>query len=80
MASSVSSAGGKVSDRRPGETWSEELGANLASECHDQREDFQALMEDVGASVGTYCRKRPLVATLVVFAAGFYIGWKVKPW
>lgn len=79
MASSVSAAG-NVSGRRPGEAWSEHLGSELASECHDQREDFQALMEDVGASVGAYCRKRPVVATMVVFAVGFYMGWKVKPW
>lgn len=79
MASSVSSAS-KVAGARPGQAWSEELGAELASECEEQREDFQALMEDVGASVATYCRKRPVVATMVVFAVGFYMGWKVKPW
>lgn len=79
MASSVSPAS-QTSSRRPGAAWSEDLGAELAAECQDQREDFQALMEDVGASVGNYCRKRPVVATMVVFAAGFYLGWKIKPW
>ncbi len=79
MASSVSSSS-KVSSRRPGETWSEDLGSEMSAECHDQREDFQTLMEEVGTSVGTYCRKRPVVATMVVFAAGFYMGWKIKPW
>lgn len=43
-------------------------------------EDFQDLVESVGASVGAYCRKRPLVASLTVFALGFYTGWKIKPW
>ena len=57
-----------------------ELGAELSSECCEQREDFQVLMEDVGSSVAQYCRKRPLIAALTVFVAGFYVGWKVKPW
>lgn len=79
MANTVSSTD-KVSGRSSSETWSEDIGSELASECQDQREDFQALMEDVGTSVGTYCRKRPVVATMAVFAVGFYMGWKIKPW
>lgn len=57
-----------------------DFSAQLSEQCGEQREDFQALMEDVGSSVSNYCRKRPVMASLVVFAAGFYIGWKVKPW
>jgi|JI6StandDraft_1071083.scaffolds.fasta_scaffold712899_2 hypothetical protein len=57
-----------------------DFGAELSSECGEQREDFQALMEDVGSSVAKYCRKRPLMAALSVFAVGFYVGWKIKPW
>lgn len=79
MASSVTSTS-KSSSARSGQAWSDELSADLTNECDEQREDFQALMEDVGASVSTYCRKRPVVATMVVFAVGFYMGWKIKPW
>ncbi len=79
MSSSVSSPS-KSSSSRPGQSWSEECSSELSSECADQREDFQALMEDVGTSVGAYCRKRPVVASAVVFAVGFYMGWKIKPW
>lgn len=57
-----------------------DFGAELSAECSEQREDFQALMEDVGSSVAKYCRKRPLIAAFSVFAVGFYVGWKVKPW
>ncbi|MFO0921284.1 MAG: hypothetical protein U0905_02210 [Pirellulales bacterium] len=45
-----------------------------------QQEDFQVLVEELRDSFSRYLRKRPLVATGVVFLTGFYIGWKVKPW
>lgn len=57
-----------------------DFSAQLSEQCCEQREDFQALMEDVGTSVSNYCRKRPVMASLAVFAVGFYVGWKVKPW
>ncbi len=57
-----------------------DFSAQWSEQCTEQREDFQALMEDVGSSISNYCRKRPVMASLAVFAAGFYIGWKVKPW
>lgn len=57
-----------------------DFGARLSEQCCEQREDFQALIEDVGACVSNYCRKRPITASLAVFAVGFYVGWKVKPW
>lgn len=44
------------------------------------REDFQSLIEDVGGSISEYCRRRPQMASLAIFAIGFYVGWKVKPW
>ena len=57
-----------------------DLKSQLAQECCEVREDFQTLLEDVGTSVNTYCRKRPQMAGLMIFALGFYVGWKVKPW
>ncbi len=47
---------------------------------NEVREDFQKLVGDVGASVHTYCEKRPEMAGLMIFALGIYIGWKIKPW
>lgn len=47
---------------------------------NDVREDFQTLVEDVGSSIHTYCKERPQMAGLMIFALGFYVGWKVKPW
>ncbi|MDZ4848717.1 MAG: hypothetical protein SGI77_05450 [Pirellulaceae bacterium] len=52
----------------------------LAQECSELQEDFQSLVEDVGTSVASYCRKRPAMAACMLFAIGFYVGWKVKPW
>lgn len=46
----------------------------------EHREDFQQLLDDVGDSLTVYCKKRPMVAAFTVFAIGFYMGWKIKPW
>lgn len=46
----------------------------------EHREDFQHLIDDVGESLTAYCKKRPMVAAFAVFAVGFYMGWKIKPW
>ncbi len=54
--------------------------SSRGSDCQEVREDFQALMEDVGTSISSYCHKRPAVAAVSLFAIGLYIGWKIKPW
>ncbi len=43
-------------------------------------EDFQALVDEVTTSVTRYCRQRPTAAALSIFALGFFVGWKIKPW
>ena len=48
--------------------------------CETQLEDFEVLVGDLRDSLGEYLRKRPLVASGLVFLAGFYVGWKIKPW
>lgn len=48
--------------------------------CETQFEDFEVLVVDLRDSLGSYLKKRPLVASGLVFLAGFYIGWKIKPW
>lgn len=79
MSSATTSQSNRASQNEHGSQHCD-FSAQLSEQCGEQREDFQALMEDVGSSVSNYCRKRPVMASLVVFAAGFYIGWKVKPW
>lgn len=64
---------------------SSQSGANeaaneLAADCSALQEDFQTFVDEVGASVSTYCRKRPGVAACILFGLGFYMGWKIKPW
>ena len=51
-----------------------------ARACEHQQEDFQQLMDEVGRAVAHYCRRRPGMAALTVFAVGFFFGWKIKPW
>jgi len=48
--------------------------------CETQLEDFEVLVGDLRDSLGDYLKKRPMVASGLVFLAGFYIGWKIKPW
>ncbi len=62
------------------DSMSEKVMQSLSSECGEVCGDFQVMAEDVSSSVADYCRKQPLVAGLAVFAIGFYVGWKVKPW
>jgi enamine deaminase RidA (YjgF/YER057c/UK114 family) len=52
----------------------------FGQDTNDVREDFQTLIEDIGSSITNYCKQRPQMAGLMIFAFGFYIGWKVKPW
>ncbi len=78
----TSGSGGSQSPLRTAERSGNcsDLSQQVSAGLCDQREDFQELVDDVGASVANYCRKRPLVAALSVFVAGFYVGWKIKPW
>lgn len=52
----------------------------LGKESNEVREDFKTLVDDVGASISTYCKKRPQMAGVMIFAVGLYVGWKIKPW
>ena len=58
------------------------LGGSKAmmSECDSQREDFEMMVGEVRDSLSQYLQKRPMIASGIVFLAGFYIGWKIKPW
>ena len=53
---------------------------SMINECESQREDFEVLVGEVRDSLGQYLRKRPMIASSIVFLAGFYVGWKIKPW
>lgn len=52
----------------------------VTNSCETQLEDFEVLVGDLRDSLGEYLRKRPLVSSGLVFLAGFYVGWKIKPW
>ncbi len=48
--------------------------------CESQREDFEVLVGEIRDSFGHYLGKRPMLASTLVFLAGFYVGWRIKPW
>lgn len=52
----------------------------VTKSCETQLEDFEVLVVDLRDSIGEYLKKRPLVSSGLVFLAGFYVGWKIKPW
>ena len=60
--------------------WPSSMVEEAGVECAEQREDFQKLLDEVGDAVVHYCRRRPGVAAMTVFAAGVFFGWKIKPW
>ena len=53
---------------------------DIVADYEEMREDFQTLVDEVGNSVSTYCKKRPGMAACLLFTVGFYVGWKIKPW
>jgi hypothetical protein len=44
------------------------------------QEDFTVMVADVSQAVSTYCSKRPRVVAGCIFAMGFIVGWKMRPW
>ena len=58
----------------------QQYNAMQSPSCETQFEDFEVLVGDMRDSLGEYLKKRPLVASALVFLAGFYVGWKIKPW
>lgn len=50
------------------------------SQSGEEREDFEVLMDNVADAVSDYCRQRPGVAAGLLFAVGFFVGWRLKPW
>ncbi len=56
------------------------IECSMIQECDSQKEDFEVLLGEVRDSFSHYLRKRPVIASSLVFLAGFYVGWKIKPW
>lgn len=42
--------------------------------------DLREVTDSIFNAVENYSRKNPTVVTVAIFMAGFYVGWKVKPW
>ena len=56
------------------------IECSMVQACESQKEDFAVLLGEVRDSCSHYLRKRPMIASSLVFLAGFYVGWKIKPW
>ncbi len=79
MATATKQQGRQNQSREAGESKSD-TAKDLAEDYHEMQEDFQTLVDEVGTSISTYCRKRPGMAACMLFTVGFYVGWKIKPW
>jgi hypothetical protein len=55
-------------------------GKPMSERMEEESGDFQQLMESVCGSVKDYSDKHPAVLATTIFLAGFYLGWKIKPW
>lgn len=42
--------------------------------------DFEVMVGSIGDSIKEYGGKHPAVVGFSIFLAGFYLGWKIKPW
>lgn len=53
------------------------------SDSHSNSEesgDFEVMVGSIGDSIKEYGGKHPAVVGFSIFLAGFYLGWKIKPW
>jgi hypothetical protein len=50
------------------------------SKDHEEDGDFGQMCDTVCTAVKTYGSQHPTILASVVFLAGFYVGWKTKPW
>ncbi len=66
----------KPAEKRP----SEQGISQMARSTADEGVDFQQMCDTVCSSVKAYSAKNPTMMAGAAFLAGFYIGWKVKPW
>lgn len=55
-------------------------GKNADTGMQHDAEDLSELVGEISTAVERYCRNRPRVAAGVLFAFGFVVGWKAKPW
>jgi hypothetical protein len=63
-------------------------GSRQASQTRDEHSrsndegahDLQDALDSVGSALTEYSKKHPTAVAVAVFFAGFYVGWKVKPW
>lgn len=48
--------------------------------AQDGLSDFETMVDEVTASVVNYSKRQPKVVAAGIFALGFIVGWKIKPW
>lgn len=58
------------------------VSSNKASQfqAFTVEEDFSTLVSEVSSSVKKYCLHRPRVVAATIFAIGFILGWRMRPW
>jgi hypothetical protein len=51
-----------------------------SSNIREAEVDFTQVCDSVCTSLKKYSAQHPSVVASIVFLAGFYVGWKTKPW
>lgn len=59
---------------------SSSVASGSVTSSHHDAEDLTELVAEISTAVERYCRNRPRVVAGVLFAFGFVVGWKAKPW
>lgn len=59
---------------------SSKMASSWQSKGDGDQEDFSVLMSEVSSSIKKYCSQRPAVVAGTLFAIGFILGWKMRPW
>jgi hypothetical protein len=54
--------------------------ADMLRAAHQSPSPFEAMADDLVASVKGYAREKPVAALCWALGIGFILGWKLKPW
>ena len=57
-----------------------QIREDMVRSCEESANDLQDALTSVGRALKDYSKKNPAAVAVAVFFAGFYVGWKVKPW
>jgi hypothetical protein len=66
--------------QKPSNQSNPRISGSTSEGLKDHDGDFSQMCDTVCTALKCYGIQHPAILTSVVFMAGFYIGWKTKPW